>query len=332
MQTLFDNHGRKIDYLRLAVTDRCNLRCFYCMPEKGVQFLRKKQLLSLEEQKRLLRILTVAGIRKVRITGGEPFVYPDIEALLDFLALELDIPKLRITTNGVLTEKYLPQFEKWGLEVVNLSLDGTDALSFERISRRKHFKSVWQTFQALLERGIRVKINAVITAGVNDNQLIPLARLAEEYPVEVRFIEEMPFNGVGARTDTLWWNYQRLRQSLTNAFGTLEPLPSQPSETAMRFGISGFKGYLGIIAAFSRTFCGTCNRLRVTADGTLKTCLYDDGVFNIRDLLRAHPKDDEPIRQKLTQALANRSKDGFEAENRRSSKSKITESMTQIGG
>ncbi|TAF31278.1 MAG: GTP 3',8-cyclase MoaA [Cytophagales bacterium] len=328
---LIDNHGRLVNYLRLAVTDRCNLRCFYCMPAKGVRFLKNVELLSLAEQKRMLLIMKQLGVHKIRITGGEPFVYTHIEALFDFIASEIQPQTLHLTTNGVLTGKFLPKFKDWGLKSVNLSLDSTNTATFEQMSRRNDFASVWQTLMQLLDMGIALKLNAVITAGVNDAELIPLALLARDYPLDVRFIEEMPFNGVGAREQSLWWDYKRLKNTLNEALGELTPLPAEPNATAVRFAVEGFKGNIGIIAAFSRTFCGSCNRLRVTANGTLKTCLYDDGVLSVRDLLRQY-SDDEIIAQKIRAAVSRRAKDGFEAEKNRLTNPKISESMTLIGG
>lgn len=329
MAVLYDNHGRPLDYLRLAVTDRCNLRCFYCMPEIGVQYLHKSKLLSYEEMLRLASILAGLGVKKVRITGGEPLVR---QGLLDFLGklTEIDgIEEVSMTTNGVLTEAALPQLWALGVKKINLSLDTLDRQRFFDITRRDEFLPVERCLYALINGGFTVKINAVVMQEHNIPDLQPLALLTEKYPVSVRFIEEMPFNGEGSHYPTFLWTHQRILAHLQEAFPNLSKLLDPPNSTAAHYRVPGFVGDLGIIAAFSRTFCGSCNRIRITAQGTLKTCLYDNGVLNLRDLLRSQP-DDSLVREALLVAFQNRPANGHEAETLRGSV--VSESMTTIGG
>lgn len=323
-----DNHGRPINYLRLAVTDRCNLRCFYCMPEEGIQFLPKPHLLTFEEMVRMVTLMAEMGITKVRITGGEPFVRKDMMAFLRSLKNIPGIEQINITTNGVLTAPLVPELKELGISSVNLSLDTLDRERFKEMTRRDELPNVLKTLDALLENGIKTKVNAVVMAGKNDMDILPLVNLTKELPVSVRFIEEMPFNGSGINKEA-FMSHTRIIDKIREVHPSLTKLKDEPNSTSYNYSIDGHKGSVGVIAAFSRTFCGTCNRIRVTPTGTLKTCLYDDGVMNIRDLLRSEP-DNEIIKETLLNAFSHRPKDGFEAEANRAAE--VSESMTTIGG
>ncbi len=331
MPKLFDNHGRPINYLRLAVTDRCNLRCFYCMPEEGIQYVKKKELLTYEEMLRMVGVLAEMGIEKVRITGGEPFVRRDMIGFLEALCRIKGIRKINLTTNGTLTEDKIPDLKRMGIASVNLSLDSLDRERFFKITRRDMFDQVMASFHALVDSGIPTKLNAVVMDGKNIDDLIPMAELSRDYPVDVRFIEEMPFNGEGSHYDTLAWNHRKILDHLKSAFPELEKVPDPPFSTSANYRVPGFKGKVGIIAAYSRTFCGTCNRIRVTPQGLLKTCLYDDGVFNVRDLMRQGATDAQ-VRDAFLSALSHRAKDGWEAERNRNFGLPVRESMSTIGG
>lgn len=328
---LYDNHNRTINYLRLAVTDRCNLRCFYCMPEEGIKYVDRSELLSFEEMERLVRILAPLGVDKIRITGGEPFLR---KGMLDFLHTISNIEgvrKLNITTNGTLTAEIVPELKDAGISSVNLSLDSLDPKRFFDITRRDSFPQVMQTLEQLLRHQIPVKINAVVMNGRNIDDIIPLVNLAKNEAVDVRFIEEMPFNGAGAHEQQGLWDFTKILDFLKSHFPELTKIPDPPHSTSFNYQIPGFKGNIGIIAAYSRLFCGTCNRIRITPQGLLKTCLYDNGIFNIRDLMRKGATDAEVV-QALQEALQHRAKDGFEAEKNRNFGNPITESMATIGG
>jgi molybdenum cofactor biosynthesis protein A len=328
---LFDNHNRPIDYLRLAVTDRCNLRCFYCMPEEGIQYADRKDLLSYEEMLQIVRVFASLGIRKVRITGGEPFVRRDMMHLLRAMRDIPQLEKINLTTNGVLTLPWVAELKALGIHTVNLSLDTLDRQRFFQITRRDEFDSVMATFHALLEQQIPTKINAVVMAGKNTEDILPMVELTRNMPVSVRFIEEMPFNGEGSRYGSqLPWDHRQIVQHLQSHYPDLQKLQDPPHSTAYHYHIPGHIGNIGIIAAYSRTFCGTCNRIRITPQGVLKTCLYDAGVFNIRDLIRQGASD-EQLAASLQEALQHRAKDGWEAERRRFD-SPVHESMSTIGG
>ncbi|MDZ7878516.1 MAG: GTP 3',8-cyclase MoaA [Saprospiraceae bacterium] len=328
---LYDNHGRAINYVRLAVTDRCNLRCFYCMPEEGINFTPRNELMSYEEMLRLIGILARCGVSKVRITGGEPFVRRDIMQLLRGIAETEGIETLNLTTNGTLTAPHVAKLKALGIKSVNLSLDSLDPKRFFEVTRRDEFAKVWHCFEELLRQGIKVKINAVVMEGKNEADILEMVDLTKKYPVSVRFIEEMPFNGSGNHYDTLRWNWQEILKTIKTEYPTIQKLQDEPNSTSYNYMIPNHLGTVGIIAAYSRTFCGTCNRIRVTPQGLLKTCLYDSGVFNFRDLMRAGASD-EQIASTLLDALGNRAKNGFEAENRRFMGAPVRESMTTIGG
>ncbi len=328
---LFDNHGRIINYVRIAVTDRCNLRCFYCMPEKGIQYVPKDDLLTYEELIRLSRLFVSLGIEKIRITGGEPFVRRDMMEFIRSLSQMKGLKQIHITTNGTTTAPLVPELKALGVRSVNLSLDTLDKARFFEITRRDVFPEVMDTFHALIRHGIPTKINAVVMEGKNIGDILPLVELAREYPVSVRFIEEMPFNGEGRLALGQFWDHRRILDHIRTRYPEMEKVPDPPHSTSYNYHIPGFQGKIGLIAAYSRTFCGTCNRIRLTPQGTLKTCLYDDGVFNIKNLMRAGATD-EQLTESLVQALNHRAKDGWEAEKNRNFGLPISESMSTIGG
>ncbi len=328
---LRDNHGREVDYLRLAVTDRCNLRCFYCMPEEGIDFVEKSSLLSFEELLRLIKLLAKEGLRKVRITGGEPFLRKDIMQFLKALTQIEGIEKVAITTNGTITARYLDELEAMGINSFNLSIDSLNKERFFEITKRDLFDTVWSCFEEMVRRNLDVKLNCVVMKEQNTEDIIPLIELARNKKVAIRFIEEMPFNGAGRTRTVLEWDYVKILEMVKNHFGRVEKLVDPKHSTALNYKVPGFIGTFGIIPAYTRSFCGTCNRLRLTPTGLIKTCLYDDGVFNLRDLMRASATD-EQIVAAVKQAIGHRYKDGFEAEKARVKNPSISESMASIGG
>jgi len=328
---LTDNHGRTVNYLRLAVTDRCNLRCFYCMPEEGLKWLPKKELLDYEEMLRACRLLTDMGIRKIRITGGEPFVRKDIMNLLNALSGLKDLEELTITTNGVLTAPLVPDLKKIGVKSVNLSLDTLDRERFHAITHRDDFPRVMETLDQLLKHGIPVKLNAVVMEGKNTEDIIPLVELTKTTPISMRFIEEMPFNGQGSHYAQLAWDHVRILNKIREKFPSIKKIPDPPSSTAYNYHIPGYRGDVGIIAAYTRSFCGTCNRIRITPQGILKTCLYDDGVLNIKELFRKGLTDQQ-VESEILGKIHQRAVDGWEAEKIRKAKGHLHESMAMIGG
>lgn len=328
---LTDSWGRTLNYLRIAVTDRCNLRCFYCMPAEGVDYLPKKELLSYEEILRLVQIFGSLGVDKIRLTGGEPFLRKDFMDLLRNIKSEEAIKAVHITTNGVLTYKYLDELKAIGIDGVNLSIDSLNRENFHKITRRDEFDTVMKTMNGLLERQIKTKINMVVMDGRNDHEILAMADLAADEPVSVRYIEEMPFNGTGQKKFQQKWNHKEILSVLTSHYGELDKIQTDPSNPATLYKIPGFEGNIGIIPAYSRTFCDACNRIRLTATGTIKNCLYDEGVLDIKKLLRSGASDDE-VRTVLSDTVRKKAKDGFEAERGRKSNKSTSESMSTIGG
>ncbi len=328
---MVDNFGRKINYFRIGVTDKCNLRCFYCMPEHGLNWLNREELLNYEELVLLSRIFITLGIEKIRITGGEPFVRQDMMSFLKELSGIKEIKELTLTTNGVLTATHVPAIKAMGIKLVNLSLDTLDRNRFIAITKRDELSAVMNTMDVLIDHGIEVKINAVVMENQNIEDIIPLVLLGKDKPVSVRFIEEMPFNGGGLHYAKLHWDHVNILEYIKSSFPKLQKVEDPMYSTAYNYKIPGHKGSIGIIAAYTRSFCGTCNRVRLTPNGTMKTCLYDDGVLNLRDLIRNGSTEDE-IRRAIGGAINQRHENGWQAEKMRLNNEPVHESMATIGG
>ena len=327
---LIDNHRREINYLRLAVTDRCNLRCFYCMPENGIKYMNRKDLLSFEEMTRLIRIFGDLGVSKIRITGGEPFVRKGIMSFLKGVSELATIKEINITTNGTFTVEQIPALEKMGIKSVNLSLDSLDSQRFFDITRRDLFDQVMTTYRKLVDSKIRVKTNMVVMDGRNIEDIYPMLELTKHDDVSVRFIEEMPFNGTEGQGNATIWPAKKIMTYIEEKY-TYEKMVDPPASTSLNYKIPGYIGSFGIIPAYTRTFCGSCNRIRLTPQGTLRTCLYGEGQVNFRDFIRGGVTD-EVLGDHLIKVVGKRAKDGFEAEKSRSATLPASESMATIGG
>lgn len=327
---LTDKFGRDINYLRLAIVDRCNLRCTYCMPENGLVWIKQKELMTDEEMLRICSIFTEMGVNKIRITGGEPFVRKNSIELIQNISQLDGLTDLSITTNGLLTEQYIPQLKKFGIKSVNLSLDTLNEERFFKITRRKSFDKVMKTLDSLLQHNIKVKINTVVMEDQNIDDIIPLIKLTKERPVDVRFIEEMPFNG-GTHTLSLKWNFVQILTHIKAHFPEIQKIEDPKNSTSYNYNIPGFSGNIGIIAAYTRSFCGTCNRLRLTPNGILKTCLYEGTGVNLKDEIRMG-KTDEELKNIIINSVHSKPKDGWEAEKSSLTASQIHQSMATIGG
>jgi cyclic pyranopterin phosphate synthase len=309
--SLCDQHGRPIRYLRLAITDRCNLRCRYCMPEEGVVPVGHTELLSYEEMARLVGLLLPLGIDKVRITGGEPFARRDCLGFLRSLK-DLGVPGLHLTTNGVATWRYLDGLRALGLSGLNLSIDSLDRQHFAAITRRDQLGEVLKTLHGALALGIPVKINTVALPDISDAEIRQLAALAREYPLTLRFIEPMAFSGnngwLAPVAESLAARLARLFPEAAAPW--LNGVPNSiPDGVAQVFSLPGFRGKIGFIAGHSRSFCQRCDKIRVTAVGMLKNCLYDNGVCDLRRLLRSGAGDAE-IAGAIRAAVGQRHPDG----------------------
>ncbi len=327
-KVLIDKYGRQLNYLRLSVTDRCNLRCYYCMPEEGMHFVPRKDLLSFEEMYLLTSIFCNLGVSKVRITGGEPFVRNGIMPFLENISTLKGLEEITITTNATLTGKYIQRLKAVGIRKINISLDSLDSQRFYEITRRDSFNTVYNTVFALLKEGFEIKLNCVLSAAKNTEDIIPFIELTKTHPLSVRFLEEMPFNG-SADFEDINWNYKDIYNHISLHYDEVITLENSPTSTSLNYAIPGYKGTFGIIPSFSRTFCGTCNRLRLSATGELRTCLYGAPATNLRDALR-NGADEEKITTILQEAVSGRLKDGFAAESMNTKT--IHDSMSVLGG
>lgn len=330
MPVLEDKFNRTLDYLRLSVTDRCNLRCDYCMPEEGIQFQPRKELLTYEEIIHLAMLLKAQGLNKIRITGGEPFVRKDLGKLLRALRFDVGIEKLHITTNGTLTLPYIDLLKEINIDSVNISLDTLRKDRFFQITRRDKFTEVWGVMDKILKAGIKTKINVVVQKGVNDDEIIPFVQLANNKALDVRFIEAMPFNGLNNNKNEHFISYESILNTILSTYPSASQLNPVSNSSAIEFSIPRFKGSFSVIPAYSRTQCGTCNRLRLSATGELRTCLYAESVSNVRDLVRNGASDEELL-SCISGSIKTKAINGFEAEAQRKNKV-ISESMVSIGG
>lgn len=297
---LIDSYKRKIDYLRLSITDRCNLRCTYCMPEGGIPKLVHEDILKYEEIIRLARIVTEMGITKIRITGGEPLVRKDILYMCQGIAEIPGLSSLSVTTNGVLLSQYAEDLFKAGIKRINISLDTLNPGKFSLITRKDLFHAVWNGIETARKVGFSpIKLNVVAMAGINDDEIEELAKLTYSYPYHVRFIEFMPFQS----NEKCYISSDAILERLSKV-APLVPTQSKNSNGPARyFAFPDAEGKIGIISPISHHFCPTCNRLRMTADGKLRTCLFSVDETDLKPLLRGGASDSE-IAEVIHQAVA----------------------------
>ncbi|WP_239615138.1 GTP 3',8-cyclase MoaA [Cohnella mopanensis] len=287
MPDLIDRFQRKHTYLRISVTDRCNLRCLYCMPEEGMVFMEQHKLLSYSQIIEVAATAAKFGIRKFRITGGEPLVRPGLEELIAGLSALSGVEDISLTTNGLLLASQAEKLKQAGLKRVNISLDTMDAARFQFIARRGNLDKVWEGIEAAVQAGLHpIKLNCVLLKGVNEDEIGRFLKLSMEQPLHIRFIEYMP---IGHDDDGWRKHYLPLSRVLEEAAKLgfpLEqeegPVGSGPSEN---WRIAGGKGSFGLIHPISEHFCKSCNRLRLTADGHIKPCLYWVDELNVKPAL-----------------------------------------------
>ncbi|MBL8005609.1 MAG: GTP 3',8-cyclase MoaA [Candidatus Kapabacteria bacterium] len=279
---LVDTFNRVHDYLRISITDACNFRCVYCMPEENITFLKQQYLMSNEEIFSLAKIFVDLGVTKIRLTGGEPLVRKDFGSIVSKLAL-LPI-KIGITTNGLLLDNYLEDIKKADIVSINISLDSLRKEKFKTITQRDHFDQVMKNILLCIENNLYVKLNVVTLKGVNDSEIIDFVHLTKNLPIHVRFIEYMPFSGNNWDKDKVFSNQIAL-QTIENQF-SLFKLVDEKNDTDKKFGIFGHAGTISFISTLTDTFCSTCNRLRITSDGKLKNCLFGKEEFDLITPLR----------------------------------------------
>ncbi len=279
---LKDKFGRTHNYLRISLTEKCNLRCVYCMPAEGIQLRPSALFMRKEEVVSLARSFVELGVTKIRLTGGEPLVCRDAAEIIAELG-KLPV-ELAITTNGVLVHNFIDVFKNAGLKKVNLSLDTLQETKFNAITRRNNFQQVYNNMLLLLENGFHVKVNMVVMKGETDAEIIDFVALTKDLPLHVRFIEFMPFDG------NKWeWHkvisHDQILETVSNIF-TVEKLQDKAHDTSRKYRIANSKGTFAVITTMSHPFCGSCNRIRLTADGKLKNCLFSNGEADLLTPLR----------------------------------------------
>ena len=309
---LVDGYGRRLTYLRISVTDRCNLRCVYCMPESGVTLMNHEDIISYEDILRLARILSRHGVHKIRITGGEPLARKGLTGFVQKLSEIKDINDISMTTNGILFDKYAHGLFDAGLKRVNISLDSLNGEKFKRITRTGSIESVLKNIELAKKIGYNpVKINTVLIRGINDDEIIDFVNFARKFELNLRFIEYMPIGGNVA--DAV--SSQEIEEKIKLEFDDFKPKKSKINNNlseenvyekklsvydgvSRMFGFDGNDAAIGFISPMSEHFCGGCNRLRLTASGNLRLCLFYDNEYNIKDILKE--SDDEIVFEKIS--------------------------------
>ncbi len=294
-EPLVDSFGRVHNNLRISVTDRCNIRCFYCMPAENVQFMPRADLLSFEEMERFVRICVGLGVNKVRLTGGEPLVRKDLSKLVAMIAAIEGIHDIGITTNGILLAEQAQELWDAGLRRINVSLDALDPVKFKEITRREGYEKVLEGIQAAQRVGFDpVKVNAVSVRGMTESEIVPFGEFARKTGAEIRFIEFMPLDADNAwERDKVLFAHEIIER-LSAEIMPLIPIPDQnPHAPATEFVFQDGVGRIGFIASVSQPFCMNCDRFRITADGKVRNCLFSLEETDIRGLLRGGGTDSQ---------------------------------------
>ncbi len=319
-----DRLGRRIDYMRISITDRCNLRCVYCMPEEGVALSPRDELLSFEEIWRVAGAAHALGFTKFRVTGGEPLVVKNVLVFLAGLRRATGDATLCLTTNGTLLGDYLDDLRELGISRLNVSLDTLDPARFRQLTRRDGLAEVLGALERAASGGFfKVKLNAVIVPGVNEGDLLPLAGLAERLPIDVRFIEQMPLDG---QRDGGFLGAEQILERIGARYPLSRLNPDDARQAAqLMYASAGFKGRIGVIAPRSKKFCASCNRLRLTPNGELKGCLLSEGTLDVRGALR-NGVDDAGLDTLLRYAI------GIKPAEYKDERYGLDRSMSAIGG
>ena len=303
-KALEDAHGRKASYMRVSVTDRCNLRCTYCAGE-GCNFIPHSEILRYEEILGLIGMAVNIGVEKIRFTGGEPFVRKGFADFMVDAASRFPKVDLCVTTNATLIGEHVERLAQAGVRRVNISLDTLDPVKFASITGHDLYSTVRANIDRCLDSGMKVKVNAVAMKGFNDNELPAFLEFATTHSIDMRFIEFMPVGlDTGWKDDSVW----KAEDILTQAKELAKLIPVTDGNKKQRgparmFTISGGKGRIGLISPYTNHFCGTCNRLRITSDGSLRTCLFSDKVYRLRQALR-HPKLGIPAVERIIRAAS----------------------------
>lgn len=295
-----DSFGRIHNYLRISLTDSCNLRCNYCMPNEHYQFMPHHKLMSAVEIDKIATVFVKMGVNKIRLTGGEPLIRKDFEEIITLLSRH-DI-ELLLTTNGILLDQYIPALKKCGFKTINVSLDTLDAPTFKDITKRDKFHIVWNNIMQLLESGFEVKLNVVAIKGMIEKELLNFVALTKQLPLAIRFIEFMPFNGNQWQADKMISTAQML--TLIEPHFAVQKIIDKPHATTKEYCIAGHKGTLSFITTMTHQFCGDCNRIRLTAEGKIKNCLFGKDELDLLNQLRQGSNIEQTILQSISQKHA----------------------------
>jgi len=326
---LLEKNRRTINYLRLSLTDRCNLRCIYCMPEEGVKFLPHNEILTYEEMLRIVRLCVRNGIRKVRLTGGEPLLRKDIIPFIEKIYEIEDLEEIALTTNGVLLKDFARDLRRCGICRINVSMDTLRPEKFRQITRRDFFDRVWEGIEEAESVGLApIKINVFAMRGVNDDEVLDFARLTYTKPYHVRFIELMPIGKADTRMKREFVPIGEVLEQIFSLGPVRRMSPELLDGPAVMYALEGAKGEIGFIGALSHNFCETCNLLRLTADGYLRGCLFSDQETDIKTPLRQE-KEDSHLLSLIKDTILKKPKDhSLELNNPR----KCVRSMNGMGG
>eukprot|EP00002_Diphylleia_rotans_P021533 TRINITY_DN4188_c0_g2_i2.p1 TRINITY_DN4188_c0_g2~~TRINITY_DN4188_c0_g2_i2.p1 ORF type:complete len:359 (+),score=64.67 TRINITY_DN4188_c0_g2_i2:58-1134(+) len=305
---LVDSFGRFHNYLRISLTERCNLRCVYCMPAEGVELQPKENILSRDEIVYLAKLFASQGVSKIRLTGGEPTVRKDLVDIVHDLASIPGIDSVAMTSNGIALERHLDELKSAGLTNLNVSLDTLNSERFTAITRRKGMEKVLGSVEKALQLSFNsVKLNCVVMRGQNDDEMVSFVNFVKNRNMEVRFIEYMPFDG-NKWSDTKIVPYAEMLAKLRSEGLSLERLSDGPNETSKTYHIPGYIGRVGFITSMTEHFCDSCNRLRITADGNLKVCLFGKSEVNLRKLVRDPTMQEQDIMSIISQAVKGKKK------------------------
>lgn len=328
---LRDQFGRVHNYLRISLTERCNLRCFYCMPEEGVQLSPKENIMKAEEIELLVAEFVKLGVKKIRFTGGEPLLRKDFDDIVSRIS-KFNV-EMAITSNGILVEQYLETFKKYGISKINISLDSLKSEKFHSITRRDNFNKVMNNIDLLFSNGFRPKINVVVIKGVNEDELVDFVELTKDWNTTVQFIEFMPFQGNK-------WDLSKtvsakdILSTIYSHYGEVNVVKQEDdkNDTSRKYGIKDFKGSFGLISTVSNPFCDSCNRIRLTANGKIKNCLFSGNETDLLSALR----NNENVENLIRDSILNKKKQrggivNFESEEGKQI-SENNRSMILIGG
>ena len=297
---LTDSFGREHTYLRISLTELCNLRCTYCMPAEGIQLSPKSHIMSFDEIYAIAKTFVDNGVTKIRLTGGEPLVRKDVDVILKRLAT---LPvELSITTNAVIVDKYIDVLKECNIKNINVSLDSLNPEKFKTITRRNHFEKVYDNLLLLIKEGFNVKVNAVLIKGFNDDEIVDFINLTETHPISVRFIEFMPFDG-NKWDKSKMMSYAEVKDLVNSEFkkDRIIRLEDAKNDTSKNYKIDGYKGSFAIISSITNPFCDSCNRIRLTANGHIKNCLFSSTEMDLLTPLR-NGEDISPLIAKKIQA------------------------------